>query len=370
MKSISKQIKFTSRDQFEDFLKMTPGFRKNTKLFGRKQKVRDGCPKAITDIARDSAAIEAAQYARFVLKYHRRVGAVVRGSLSGKPVKDEIQKKIARSGDAAEVHFQNMIRKASEGLITNKSAHGRWKEIRKHSSEASVFSNPSFFSKEEAYAIKALGISLEEMSYIYEVYCLPRKKLVQSTSTEKLIKQLVSIQKQASSISFPDAPRYLTDAGLLVIGADDNPVETVVGAFLVTAGVLIAPVNPVAGWTLGVIGGGMIIEGITGFPGGVLSPGGSSNKPSKYDARINQHWQTVATRPATPSLSALKAEQALGTYGYLIGNTNRRTMELHIANCPYLHLITNEHKRIFYSVNEAQAHGLDNCHYCLGSSVR
>lgn len=365
-----KKRKFSCPEDFKNHLLSKPEFKNHGKRkYGVKN--RHECPTEITEAALNEDIADAALDVRSYLQYHHRVGALVHGSLQGKPLSDEAQEKLVKDGQKMEGRFQDGLQKTFGAVTADNEFKKQIKEMSKYPEDMLVFSNPSLWDDKSVKAVKALGVSNEEMAFIYENYVIPLFDHEDFLDHQLLAKRGELITDQTENIIFPEAPEHLEQ--FLMVGANENPVEVVVGAVLATAGVIVAPFNPVAGGALIAAGAIMVVEGIV-TDDGVLAPGsggGSSNNSvssSVQQQNINAHWQGVASNPPAPSISFTLAERAEQVYGYLIGNKN--TKEAHTANCSYLHLIKPKNEVILDSANEARGKGYDNCHYCIGGSKR
>lgn len=90
---------------------------------------------------------------------------------------------------------------------------------------------------------------------------------------------------------------------------------------------------------------------------------------------------TKLTLEITPSLNTTDEEAYVragvrirGLENYppspYIANRSPKALEVHVPECEWLHLITARHRVPYYSLEEAHTDGYDNCHYCIGGSLR
>jgi hypothetical protein len=76
----------------------------------------------------------------------------------------------------------------------------------------------------------------------------------------------------------------------------------------------------------------------------------------------------------SPTLSTTGNEAIIRTpveiSGFFIANSNPNCMEVHQADCEWVKLILEHHKKVYYWLKDAHKDGYDNCHFCLGGSTR
>ena len=72
----------------------------------------------------------------------------------------------------------------------------------------------------------------------------------------------------------------------------------------------------------------------------------------------------------TSTTKRLTPEEYFELYGHAIGNKSRTKLEVHVPNCPFLHLVKPANLKGVGDLDQGRAAGLDNCHYCVGGSTR
>lgn len=324
-----------------------------------------GIPKLLSDQLTNENVKTMVGATRRMMKYHRSVNELSKQRLKGQkiPLNDEIA--FVRKGAKAETDFRQMISSGSAAARSNPATEAYAAAIATRPNDMHVFANPAFLSRSELAVVKYLGIEPKELTNYFEYFFLPRRQKVLEGLASGAINDLLEITETiAPRIPFPEAPRYLVARNLLTFGGDDDAVDYVAGTVAIVVGVATTAVGvPWLGVPL-IVGGAISIAKEAAEDLGILEEDKESSVEFTYPLPASNYQSWVSeTQNQT-------AGERINSFGYALGNMSRTKLELHMPSCPFLHLIHPRHLRRFNNIDEGRAAGLDNCHYCIGGSLR
>jgi len=293
------------------------------------------------------------------LKYHRNVSLLRQIHQKGKQISEKQQRVIISNAIQSEQAFNNSIQSSLEILSSNKTNLKYAQEkIVANFDDFRIYSNPIFFDKKVRGTLLNMGLSMQELRHYHHVLS-NNERHVKSIKQAFQKESFDSILKKASSNfknrPFPESQEALRKMGILTITGGsfwDDIGDFFVGAVTIAVAVVavfVPFIGPVIGGAIGTIGA-------IGYAGVDLfgkSPSPEPALPISSDPCV--YW--VYPDPPTSETP-------------YYGNISRSKMEVHNASCPWLHSISSKNIKVYNSLADAHADGLDNCAHCIGGSIR
>lgn len=309
---------------------------------------------------------------RDYLRYHRQYSSMRLMHQKGKRISEKNQKRLIKNALASERCFKTAINTSLEVMINNIDyLKHMQKYILNNFEEVGAFANPIFFDRTLRKKIIGLGMTMKELRGYYNIYF--RKdilKVLKKAMKEKPLKtQLQQVSKNIIKAPYSESTSRMRELGMITINGNEGIEPYIVGACMIVVGAAITYYAPWLGvGEMLIMDGGYLITEET-----IQWVTGTQDDSWTFYGTEIPFWHPqlpIISIPYTPVEFPDPHSHWHQYMGYFIGNHNPSKMEVHIYTCPYLHLMNPEHIRLYTSLEEAHAAGLDNCYYCIGGSTR
>lgn len=195
-----------------------------------KEPVRRDVPRLIALAIQDKETEATVTRVRRILKYHRHAGELVRRRLKGEEIPPKEQKTLMRQGENIENDFREVVRSAAKTAHLSPATEAYATAIASRTFDMEVVENlPSYLSRSERAAIKYMGIDPKELRDNWNnLYPHHRQKTWEVIASGKVKRAFESLEEQAGSLQYTEAPNYLRERGVLTFGGDfPTPTEAV-----------------------------------------------------------------------------------------------------------------------------------------------
>lgn len=315
----------------------------------------DGMPRMVAAQRKDPKIRACVDGVRKLVKHHQNMNAAVARHLRGKPVFEKRLDALQRDGERLEAVLQHTLAQACRVVASRKSIDRHAVALGSLGPDVHVFANPAFLTRDERAVFKHLGVDRATLIQMFEQAYLPNQRgILRLLRSGQVTAAIADLGRKADALPYPETPDAFAKAGLLAVRGGGPVVAAVVVAVqLITIAIIVAPFNPELATLLVAVAVYVVKEAIVKV---VKNPIGT----------VIGTVFGLEPAPSTPQTPT----QTVQTYGYALGNMSRSKLELHVPNCPFLHLISNRNLRRLASLAEGRQLGLDNCHYCVGGSLR
>lgn len=354
---------------------------------------RSGMPPGFRNAMRENPDVRrVVRILKELRSYHKQVVSLAARRVQGKKVSLESELALVRAGVIAEKRFCELVALTAKLSERHPAADAYGPAIASYPHETAIFANPAFLDRDETKLLKYLGADYQIAYGSYENHYLPRRKQVQQLLADKKlrIRYMSQVGKVASRIPFAESPRNLVVQGVITFGGDgwwDALCAAVVSAVAAVVSVVAPPAAPLL--VPIAIGAATTAVHEVAEAVGILEEDNEITIRATWDLDI---WKSKKTEQdaALPFLASDSNSRALSTTlpsgvvsaarprtrtttlvgGEYIANTSYRKREIHRRSCPFLYLTNPTNLRVYSSLRQAHAAGMDNCHYCIGGSKR
>lgn len=299
--------------------------------------------------------------------------ALLRKAMAGEKASDRSARQFSRKWAGIEHDYRSALALSYEVVSSNKTL-AAFAQAAKDIEDIHRFANPALLGKTERLLLSEMGADVDGLMDAYRYSYLPDRKQVGQAISHIGSRLPMEGRQHLGKMVFLYAPERMLEGGVLTVGGSDlKDLDALLLA--------IAAATAALQWA---------IEGATGTAQAMWSASGNWviflvlwciwMDQQQRIAWLKQHTLELEQQYADEAelfgadraaATVVETPAAVATeFGYVVGNMSKSKLEVHLPTCRFVPLITPDHMRTHSTLAAAHAAGLDNCHFCIGGSLR